>query len=145
MTDLTKEVQGVFPDSLNCAQTVLTIMYEKRDLQISNPEYLVAGFGGGIGVQGEVCGAVAGAVIAIGVLVARKEKDILEHKKTAYGLAAKFLKKFKENYSTAICSELLGYDITDSKLREENRPLFEKECPKFVVKAIEILLEMFPE
>lgn len=145
MTDINEYIKEKFPDQLNCAQTVLTIMNNKYNLQISNPEYLVAGFGGGIGVQGELCGAFSGAIIAISALVSRDEKDVLEHKKKSYKLTAEFLKKIKETYSTVLCNDLLGYDISNNELREKNRPLFKEECPKFITKSLEILFEMFPE
>jgi len=57
---------------------------------------LAAGFGGGVGLQGHICGAVSGAVAALGVINGRKFGDVNEHKEATYESAAKFMQMFKE-------------------------------------------------
>lgn len=144
MKDLSTKIRELFPDTLNCAQTIFKIVAEKKGIELPISDYLFAGLGGGIGMQGDMCGAFTGGVAVIGILVSRDIKDLKEHKKTTYRLAGEFLTKMKEEFSTTTCSELIGYDITNSELRKEKNHLFKELCPKFVEKAVQIILEMFP-
>lgn len=70
-------------------------------------------FGGGIGNTGSVCGAVAGAVMAIGVVVDRD--NTLEDWFRIAGIAAEFRRRFEAEMETIICRELTGIDITTEK------------------------------
>jgi C_GCAxxG_C_C family probable redox protein len=45
---------------------------------------IATGFGGGIGKQGEVCGAVSGGVMVIGLLRGRTQSDDRAAKEAAY-------------------------------------------------------------
>ena len=71
---------------------------------------IASGFGGGIGNTGAVCGAVAGAVMAIGL---KKERgDTMEDWLRISAVAQEFRRRFEAEMETINCRELTGADLT---------------------------------
>jgi len=68
------------------------------------------GFGGGIGNSGAVCGAVAGAVMAIGLKI--EKGDTMEQSLRALGIFHEFRRRFEAEMETIICRELTGADLS---------------------------------
>jgi C_GCAxxG_C_C family probable redox protein len=67
-------------------------------------------FGGGIGGRGEVCGAVTGAVMAIGMKHGREEPS--QPNRHAYALAREFCRRFEEETGSVSCRDLTGMDLS---------------------------------
>jgi len=63
-----------FKDGLNCAESVLEAVISTGIIKDFPPEVVAVstGFGGGIGQFGTICGALAGATIAVGCVHGRK-------------------------------------------------------------------------
>lgn len=68
------------------------------------------GFAGGLGNTGEVCGAVSGAVMAIGVHAERGQS--MEDMFRIFGLVQEFRRRFEAELETISCRELTGLDLT---------------------------------
>ena len=74
-------------------------------------------FGGGIGNTGAVCGAVAGAVMAIGL---KKERgDTMEDWLRIAAVAQEFRRRFEAEMETISCRELTGADLSTVEGREQ--------------------------
>ncbi|MFX1482188.1 MAG: C-GCAxxG-C-C family protein [Promethearchaeota archaeon] len=133
-----------FSKDHNCAQSVLRSVLEKYGLYFDQATSVVAGMGGGIGLQGNVCGAVVGAVAALGVLNRQRYTDFKEHKDETYTSAAKFMYKFKKRHETVLCDELTGVTMSDSAARDQaiENGHFKKVCPSFIEDAVQIVLDM---
>ena len=71
---------------------------------------IATAFGGGIGGRGEVCGAVIGSVMAIGLKYGREEPS--QPRDKAYTLAREFCQRFQEETGSLSCRELTGMDIS---------------------------------
>ena len=67
-------------------------------------------FGGGIGNTGAVCGAVAGAVMAIGLK--RERGDTMEGALRTLAVAQEFRRRFEAEMETINCRELTGADLS---------------------------------
>ncbi len=66
-------------------------------------------FAGGIGNTGAVCGAVSGAVMAIGL---KKERgDTMEESLHTLAVAQEFRRRFEAEMETINCRELTGTDL----------------------------------
>jgi C_GCAxxG_C_C family probable redox protein len=143
---MSEEAKEYFTTGYNCAQAVLRSVLEKKKLYFEQAPIVAAGFGGGISRRGEMCGALTGAVMAIGILTSENEKDISRHKALTYEKVAEFIKKFNEIHETPICNELVGFDIRDPEARKKGNEegVFRELCPKFVETAAKIVLELFP-
>lgn len=71
---------------------------------------IASGFGGGIGNTGATCGAVVGAVMAIGLIKERGES--LEDYMSLAKVVQEFRSRFEAEMNTINCRELTGLDLT---------------------------------
>lgn len=96
-----------FLQGYNCSQAVslafadIVNMDEETLLKISLP------FGGGFGRMRLTCGAVSGMGMIVGLLFARTEHSV-ENKKEVYALVQELCTKFKVEYGSLVCGELLS-------------------------------------
>ena len=134
------EARSNFENHYNCAQSVFAPFAEQLGLEKSLAFKLATPFGGGMGHNGQVCGAVSGALLVIGLARGIDEYDA-EKKDACYELARDFQNKFVELHGDLTCPGLLGLDIADpeqlAEVREEN--LFKTLCPVFVADAARIV------
>lgn len=134
------EIVSKFSCGLNCAQCVLAqcapeLGYDEEELQ-----NMTAVFGGGMG-RGDTCGAVSGALIAIGLALGGDDEDGFAEAKQ---IAATFQSAFTEKHGSTICRELLGYDF--SKPGEHDAAassgILSDLCPELVCSAVELLKDL---
>lgn len=127
-------------DGYNCSQSVLLTMFEHWNCRNELVPKVATAFGGGMGRCGSVCGALTGGLMAIGIKYGTNEPSA-EKRSNAYELARKFYRQFEKQNGSAMCRELIGFDLSDaaqlSKAQEED--VFEAKCTLFVRKAVEIL------
>jgi C_GCAxxG_C_C family probable redox protein len=102
---------------------------------------VAAGFGGGLARSGEVCGAVAGAVMALGLRHCGDPAEEPLSKEASYPAVREFLARFRAIHGSITCRELLGVDISAPGKLEQAREqgLFKSRCPLFVRSAAEIV------
>lgn len=143
------QARKFFLGDYNCAQSVMKAVLLESGINIM-PEQIAritAGFGGGMAHEGQVCGAVSGAIAAIGLILGRSLHDVKEHKETTYFVSENFIQKFKKRHGSIICNNLTGIDIKDKDQRENalQDGLFYRKCPAYVEDAVEITLKLTGE
>ncbi len=145
MTKAERALQ-LFADGFNCSQAVLTVF--AKDFRLDEKLTLMLGtqFGGGAR-NAEMCGAVSGALMVLGLKYGHYQQDDAEQKSRAYAIAVDYTNRFKEANSSIVCRDLLGYDLTKPEdaaiIKEKN--LFGDICPKMIKSAVEILEEVFAD
>ncbi|KPU45888.1 putative redox-active protein [Oxobacter pfennigii] len=88
---------------LNCAETLLYAANEEYDLNMDKKALkIAAGFGGGMAVEGD-CGALTGAIMALGVMFVEKQAHESDRIKT---LTKEMIQKFNEKLKSVNCKEL---------------------------------------
>lgn len=104
-----------FHEGYNCCQSTLLAVAEAHDVGCEGCIPAVAyGMGGGIGHTGRTCGAVTGAVMALGLAVDRFTEGDRRAKKTrAYELGGAFLERFAERFGTSRCERLIGLNLSE--------------------------------
>jgi len=102
-----------------------------------------AAFGGGMGRTGGTCGAVTGALMALGLKTGASRPDSATKEQT-YAQAREFLARFEARHGATTCADLLGVNIGIPEglaaAREAN--LFKTVCPELVADAAAILEAM---
>jgi C_GCAxxG_C_C family probable redox protein len=108
---------------------------------------IASSFGGGMGRSGEACGAVTGAIMAIGLKTGSIEAADTATKEHTYALTHQLIEQFKERHGTISCSELLGCDIGQPEGLQHAREaqLFAQRCPLFVRDAAVIVSTLLEE
>ncbi|MBN2529666.1 MAG: C_GCAxxG_C_C family protein [Deltaproteobacteria bacterium] len=147
MTKKTEAAKKTMASGYNCAQSVLTTF--APDMELSRHDALrVAGpFGAGMGLMGNVCGAVTGAFMAIGLRYAKTNDDENDAKHKGYQLVQEFSKKFTEKHGTIQCKELIGLDLNTEEgyATAVDSGIFKTECIQYVEDATAILEELLGE
>lgn len=91
----------------NCAQAVLAACGEYTGLDEKTALAVSAGFGGGLR-SGEVCGAISGAVMAVGLANPFTDASDAAAKAKIAALAKDCVAAGKEKFGCTSCSELKG-------------------------------------
>lgn len=134
---------GKFSRGANCAQSVLLTYCNELDLDMNSLLKIGTGFGGGMR-QGEVCGAVAGAIMVLGLKYGPDKIEDNEAKEKVYEMVRIFSERFKNMNCSIVCKDLLGCNLNQKGMREYAREkgLFKNICPKLIKDAINILDEL---
>ncbi|MBR4102378.1 MAG: C_GCAxxG_C_C family protein [Oscillospiraceae bacterium] len=136
----------LFASGFNCSQAVLTAFAPDFGLDEKLALMLGTQFGGGAR-NAEMCGAVSGALMVLGLKYGHYQSDNTEQKSRAYAIAVEYTKRFKEQNGSIVCRDLLGYDLTNPEeaacIKERN--LFGDICPKMIQSAVELLESILAE
>lgn len=130
----------LFSNNFNCSQSVLTAFAADFGLDEQLALKLGTSLGGGAR-NGDICGAVSGALLVLGLKYGHYEADNNEQKSRAYQIAVDYINRFKEANGSIVCRELLGYDLTkpDEMACIKEKGLFGDICPKMIKSSVEIL------
>ncbi|MBU2054840.1 MAG: C-GCAxxG-C-C family protein [Proteobacteria bacterium] len=141
MSDKIEKAVGCFGEGFNCSQAVLSTYSGEFGLERETALRAAAGMGGGMGGLGEVCGAVTGGMMAIGLKHGHTEAKDKETKAKTYGCVRDYAGRFRARNGSILCRDLLGCDISTPEGLEQARQkgLFTERCPRFVRDAAEIL------
>jgi len=134
-----------FGEGFSCAQSVFYSFCGDLQFDKNTALKLACGFGAGMGRKGEVCGAVSGGILVIGMKYGRGENDDLAAKELTYAKTRKFMDQFAKKHGTCICRQLLnGCDLTteDGQKQFKENDLSNKVCKPCVKSAVEILENM---
>ncbi len=133
----------LFLTGSNCSQAVLlafndlTGLDDKTALRISSP------FGGGIGRMREVCGAVSGMYMVLGLLYGYEEpgeKDA--NKKALYKDVQALAEKFRSECGSILCREILKNPPSDPNPSPRTAEFYkQRPCARMVMTAARILDE----
>ena len=88
-----------------------------------------------------MCGALVGAVMAVGLKHGRTRGD--EDNRAAYGRSQRILRSFQEEMGSSICLELTGMDLSTAEgskaFRQSDVP--ERVCRKCILTAARLAEE----
>ncbi len=126
-----------FKTGLNCTQSVVLAFRDEMGLDENLLKKLSIGYGGGVGRQREVCGAVLGMTMVLSYLLS-DGKDKL----AIYSIIQAACKEFKEQVGSFVCRELLdGETLKDKSAVPEKRTAEyykKRPCAELCVLAAEI-------
>ena len=133
-----KIAKEYFLNGLNCSQAVLCAFCDETGLSYETAHAISSSFGGGMGRLREVCGAVSGMFMVVGLLYGNTNTKA-EQYKIVQDLAA----KFRNENGSIICKELLGVGGAQPPVPDERTTEYYKKrpCPELVEMAADILEE----
>jgi len=143
----TEIAHSLFGEEFNCAQSVFTAFAKSANLDPQLALKIAAPFGAGIGRMGQTCGAVSGALMAIGLCFGNDDAQDQDSKEKAYLLARTFYERFMQKNQSTTCRELIGYDVSQPEELAQAREagVFSSRCPRLVEDAAEILVTLLEE
>ncbi len=124
----------------NCSQAVLYALAPQLGLDQDTALRLACGFGAGIGRTQEVCGAVSGGVMAIGLRHGRGDQEDKARTEDCYRRTQDFLSGFRQRHGSIHCRELIGCDLRtpEGQSQFKERRLLAETCVKCVQTATEL-------
>ena len=138
--DLVGEAVSCYRNGLNCAQSVLTVFGAECGIEQETAKRIASSFGGGM-CQGDVCGAVAAAIMVLGLRYGDPENNNPEIKRKVASTVQNFSKDFKARHESMYCRELLprGLKALDRTQLVEGQSPKREVCSNYVKDAAEIL------
>lgn len=143
-----EEAAENFLRGCNCCQSVLVTFARETGLDEGTAMALASGFGGGMGRLREVCGAVTGAFMVLGMVYGQKGLPTYQEKCALYGRIQDFAAEFQEKNHSIICRELLaGIASDETKNPEPRTPEYYKKrpCGLLIRDAAQLLEEYLKE
>jgi C_GCAxxG_C_C family probable redox protein len=130
----------------NCSQSVFAALAPELGLDQETALKIAAPFGGGISRMGETCGAVTGALMAIGLKEGFSEPDPAA-KERIYQIGRQLLARFSELHASTRCRDLLGCDLStpEGLAKARQRGVFKNQCPVYVKDAVQIASGMLAD
>ena len=110
-----KRAVELFMEGKNCSQAVFTAFATDLGLTEEMALAVSAGLGGGVGRMREVCGAVSGAAMVVGL------KNPQYDKGEVYEKVRLIADEFKKTNHSIVCKELLGLSQSESSSNPEVR------------------------
>jgi C_GCAxxG_C_C family probable redox protein len=108
VSEKTDAVKDLFSQGYNCAQAVLGAFCKELNIDKETALKISSPFGGGMGGQREVCGALSAMLMIIGLKYGYASAKKPEEKKKLYALVKELTDKFKAENGSIICGELTG-------------------------------------
>ena len=136
-----------FNQNYNCSQSVLAAFAPELGLDRDLALRMATGMGAGLARQGGTCGAVLGAILAIGLKAGMGEKDSPANKDKTYTMVQEFTRRFTALHGSIQCPGLLGLDLSIPEERQsaQDQGLFKSQCPIFVMDSARLVEELFDE
>jgi C_GCAxxG_C_C family probable redox protein len=142
MSDKSKLATEKFLSGYNCAQSVIYPFCEKSGISDDMALKISCGFGGGMGRNQEVCGAVTGGILVLGLRHGRGINDQQSATEFTYQKTREFMSLFTESNGNFICRELLdGCDLNTEAGQQEfkDKDMKNRVCKVCVESAVELL------
>ena len=142
------KAEEIFRKGYNCSQAVFAAfadvvgMDEETALKIASP------FGAGIGKLREVCGAVSGMCMVLGLLYGPDDPTDAAQKGAHYALIQQAAEQIAQKNGAIVCRTLLGLDKgKDSPTPQKRDAAYyqKRPCVQYVRDAAQILADMIAE
>jgi len=133
------EALELFQSGCNCSQSVFGALAPLFGIDKNSSLLIASAFGGGIARTQQICGALTGALMALGLKYGRGENGTEEDKQRGYFYARKLMKEFEDKFGGINCIDLLdGLNMQlpadAAKIKALN--LHNTRCSRFVQTAV---------
>ena len=133
-----QKAKEYFEKGYNCAQAVVLAFCDKTGLDVKTASSMASSFGGGMGKMGEVCGAVSGMFIVLGLVEGDYAPCDKEAKMAHYAKVRTLSDKFKAENGSILCREILALHKDKPTVSGHN-----SHCFNMVMQAADILENYF--
>lgn len=110
------EARRCWDAKLNCAESVLRGVCHAQGIELPDTaKKMATPFGGGVGRSEDICGALAGGVMALGASLGRTSPE--EDRLKSYDAAGKLYRLFGEKLGSTKCKDLNRSDFKSPQHR----------------------------
>ena len=129
-----------FHEGYNCAQAVALAFCDLTGMEEKAAARMASSFGGGIGRMREVCGAVSGMYMVLGILYGYDDPADNAGKKALYQDIQALAEKFRGEHGSIICRDLLKNPPSDPNPTLRSPEFYKmRPCDRMVYTAAELM------
>lgn len=107
-----RAAEGHAADGFLCSEAVLLALSEYMGVESELIPRVATGFAAGVARTGNVCGALSGAIMGLGLRYGR-DAPVTELRMRPYWYGRSLAEAFEEAYGSVTCPGVLGLDIDD--------------------------------
>ncbi len=135
------EAVAAFNSGFSCSQAICTTYFQAYGIDRVTARKVSCGFGAGVARSGNLCGAVSGAIMVIGLAYGMARSGDVASKEKTYRAVNDFLQEFKQRNGEVDCTSLIGFNLSDPSQLEmaKEKKVVMTRCPRYVKDAAEIL------
>jgi C_GCAxxG_C_C family probable redox protein len=145
---LDQRVQLIMSTSHNCAQSTFYVLSEQFGLGGDDVLKALTPLPG-MAERGETCGAITGALMAMGLIYGRDDLENWKKYRSSLVPTNKFCQKFQEELGSSLCCQIQerafgkSYNLMDpEQLREFQRAGATNKCTRVVQKACRLAADI---
>lgn len=105
--DRVRKAVELFESGYNCSQSVFMAYADLYDFDVETAAKIATSFGGGMGRLREVCGAVSGMFMVLGLQYPANDITDKKAKTDNYEAVQKTAREFKQEMGSYICADIL--------------------------------------
>ena len=137
-----EKAYAAFKSGYNCAQAVAVAFCDVTGLTESRAARMASPFGGGMGRMREVCGAVSGMLMVLGILYGYDDPQADTVKMQLYTEVQALAEDFKKESGSIICRELLENPPSDPNPSPRTAEYYAmRPCEQMVYTAARLMEE----
>ncbi len=127
-----------------CSEAVLLALSEGQNITSEIIPRIATGFGAGISRHGEVCGALSGAVMGLGLRFGRSQVSETPQDSSPYQFGQTMVNLFASRFGNIRCRDILDLDISSDEGRRKYRELnlWESKCRELIRIATELAYDL---
>ena len=139
----TEQAVHYFEQGYLCSQSILATFAPQSGFDQETAFRIAAGFGAGMGRMGEVCGALTGAFMVIGLRFGHTSGEDMVNKDLTYQHVQMVADQFRNRHGTILCRELIGCDLNTPEGQEAFKVVQASGgCGKYVAMAARTAVEL---
>lgn len=138
--DRIERAANLFTQGYNCSQSVAIAFSDLTGLDVESSAKLASSFGAGMGCLREVCGAVSGMFLVLGILYGYSDPENVQGKREHYAAVQQLAEKFRAEAGSIICREILKNQAANPTPSLRTEEYYAKRpCARMVMLAASIL------
>lgn len=113
-----------------CSESVCLALSKTLEVKSDLIPRIATGFGAGIGRHGEICGALSGAILGLGLQFGRNHPSETPEGESPYEYSHTMMNLFITRFGHIRCKDILGLDISSEEGLQKYREvkLWESKC-----------------
>ncbi len=136
---------GYASEGFLCVEAVLKSLADLKGVDSDLIPSISTGMAAGVARTSQICGAVTGAILGLGLWFGRNEPVVSDRR--PYWYSRLFLDRWMEMHSTSNCSELLGVDLDtpNGYAVYSKEKMWENECRGYIRDAVGLAYDILVE
>ncbi len=128
-----------------CVEAVLKTLADLKGVESEYIPAIASGMAAGVARTSQICGAVSGAVMGLGLWFGRSSPVVSDRKSYWYGRL--FIDRWIETHQSTNCSMLLGIDLDKIEGIAEfgKEKMWENKCKLYIREAVGLAYDILVE